>query len=73
MPSKPNREGFSRREWASLAGTIATVAPLAAQEAPNPERDMLKRHLESNARAASAMEAVALTPADEPIFGLVVR
>lgn len=73
MSNKARRNGYSRREWASLAGAIATAAPLAAQEAAQTGRDPLTEHREANAKAASALEAVPLTPSDEPIFGLVVR
>mgnify|MGYP001031794500 CR=1 FL=1 len=67
-----NRGRYSRREWTSLASAFAAAAPLAAQEAAPVGRNLLEERREANAKAIAALERVALTPADEPIFGLVV-
>ncbi|MCL4783290.1 MAG: hypothetical protein KJZ70_09675 [Bryobacterales bacterium] len=68
-----NRGRYSRREWTSLAGAFAAAAPLAAQEAAPAGRDLLKERQDDFARRAVALEKFPLTPADEPIFALVVE
>lgn len=73
MTEKAVQPQYSRREWASLAGIAATAAPLAAQQSAPAGRDLLKEQREANAKALAALEEVALTPSDEPIFRLVVK
>ena len=73
MTEKAKRTGYSRRQWASIAGAVATAAPLAAQQSAPAGRDLLKERREANAKAIAALEEFALTPSDEPIFALVVR
>jgi hypothetical protein len=46
---------------------------LAAQQSAPAGRDLLKEQREANAKALAALEEVALTPSDEPIFRLVVK
>lgn len=73
MTEKAPQPQYSRREWASLAGIVATAVPLAAQQSAPVGRDLLKEQREVNAKAIAALEAVALTPSDEPILSLVVK
>lgn len=73
MTKNAKRTGYSRREWASIAGAVVTASPLTAQQDASAGRDMLKEQREANVRAIAALQEVVLTPFDEPIFGLVVR
>lgn len=73
MTEKTIQRQISRREWASLAGIVATAAPLVAQQSAPVGQDLLKEQREANAKAIAALEEVALTPSDEPILRLVVK
>ena len=73
MSNNAKKGRYSRREWTTLAGSLAAAAPLAAQEAAPAGRDLLQERRDGLARTTAALERVPLTPSDEPIFGLVVE
>ena len=70
---KMRKTALSRRQLASMAGAVVSAASLGAQQSSPGGRDMLKEQRDSNAEALAELQKVSLSPADEPIFRLVVR
>lgn len=71
--SQPAATTLTRRQWTSLLGVAAGSASLSAQQAATPSRDLLAEQRETANEAIAEMKKVRLSPADEPIFRLVVR
>lgn len=71
--SGPAATALTRRQWTSLLGVVAGSASLAAQQPAPASRDLLAEQREAANEAIAEMKKVKLDPADEPIFGLVVR
>lgn len=72
MTDKARKNRYSRRELASLASVLAPAA-LAAQQPARNEADLLQRRKNGVAGAAAELEKTPLTPADEPMFALILK
>ncbi|MCZ2152932.1 MAG: hypothetical protein LC114_03355 [Bryobacterales bacterium] len=72
MADKSGVVRCSRRELASLAIALAP-ASLAAQQPAASDSDLLQRRRDGIAGNVASLEKTPLTPADEPMFALVLK